>query len=359
MVLSIPVGIIFTKTQYGSGGLEMLGNLIDYFFSGTKLTGLFFMWPLAVLLELPIILSIIFPLAIVFVKFKFGYFTTMETIFCVLGAISALMVFYMKKRGQFNWFRKKDEQIINSPVDNKNHIPTVVSNFSIAAWVVFLTFFLSYYTGHYILIHLNDYFVYTGGSWIGLDKSTMEFLTGLPVTYAFLIGFLFTLFSKTKSWNSHLLALTPSLLLSGIGGVIWLFWTVTFFVIGFLTAKLLNKISTAEGRRKVMGYIAIVAILASGIYAFNWYLNRDVLKVVNYQCAATEKFKVKFYDDYIMLEKFNSNPVRLNYSLQSGSWTKYMTSNEVMTLWINGDKAYTTQNGQKNPTPHYRDCVEN
>lgn len=358
MILSIPVAIIFTHTQYGSDGWGMFGNFVDYFFNGTKLVGLFFMWSLAVLLELPVILAMVFPLAIVFVKFKFGYFTTMEIIFCILGAISALVVSHMKKQGRFNWFNNKNEQITNPSADNKNYIPKVVSNFSIMAGIVCLTFFLSYYTGHYILNHLNEYFTYVpGGFDIGPDKSMMEYINGIPITYAFFVGLLFTLFGNKKSWNSYLVALIPALLLSLMGGSVWFLWTIAFFAIGFLIAKSLDKISTAETRRKATGYIAVAIILASGVYAFNYYVNRGVLKSVNYQCAATAKFNVKFYDNYVMLTRFNDNPIKLTHVSSPNSWTKYVSDNEIMTFWVNGDKSYVTENGQKDPFVEFRDCV--
>lgn len=358
MILSIPVSIVFTHAQYEFDVLGIFGNIVDYFFNGTKLVGLFLMWPLAVLMELPIALAIIFPLAIVFVKFKFGYFTTMETIFCILGTISALIVSRMKKQGRFNWFKNKSEQATSPSISDQNHLPKIVSNFSIMAGIVCLTFFLSYYTGHYILNYLNEYFTYVpGGFDIGPDKSMMEYINGVPITYAFFVGLLFTLFGSKKSWNSHLVALIPALLLSLTGGSVWFLWTIAFFVIGFLIAKSLNKISTAETRRKATGYIAVAIILASTVYAFNYYVNRGVLKSVNYQCAATAKFNVKFYGNYVMLERFNDNPIKLTQVSSPNPWTKYVSDNEIMTFWVNGDKSYVTENGQEDPFVEFRDCV--
>lgn len=91
---------------------------------------------------------------------------------------------------------------------------------------------------------MGKVFEYHESGFFSLPQEFGEYILGLPVTYAFLTGLLFTLFSGKKYWNSHLLALLPALILSAIGGPEWFFATIAFFAIGFILAKLVNKIIT-------------------------------------------------------------------------------------------------------------------
>lgn len=245
MIFSIPVGFIFTKAHYGFGALEMMGNTIDYFFNGTKLSYMFFMWPIGVLLELPIFLIVLLPLSIIILKLKFGTFGYDQIIAGILGIIFALVVLFMKKRGYFNWFPKIGASTAITKRDI--FIQNFFANFFILACIVFLTFFLSYFTGEYILVHLSREFRETGGSWIGPPEEIMRFLLGVPVTYVFFVGFLFSLFGQGRKeyWYLSVLLALP---LPYIGGPIWLLWTLVFFVIGIFIAKSINKISISYSR---------------------------------------------------------------------------------------------------------------
>ncbi|MEK7625455.1 MAG: hypothetical protein AAB467_03855 [Patescibacteria group bacterium] len=242
MVLSIPVGLVFTKAQYEFDALGVVGNTLDYFFNGMKLSYMFLMLPLGVLLELPIFLIVIFPLIIVILKLSIGTFGTDQAIAGLAGVICAIVVFLIKKRGYFDWFnRRPTSSKIISRGDGRGSMPNFITNLSIFACVVFLTYFLSFYVGEYILVYLNDYFRDSGGgSWIGPPPGFMQLIFGVPVTYAFFTGLLFNLFGKGREANLNLFVV-PAILLSAVGSPIWLLWTIVFFVVGFYIAKLLKK----------------------------------------------------------------------------------------------------------------------
>jgi len=245
MILAFPVGVILTKAQYDPELLGSIGNTIDYFFNGTKLSYMFLMWPIGVLLELPMFLIILFPAIIIALKIKFlGMIGNDQIIASVLGIISAIIVFKMKKKGRFNWFASKNTPASISEPNNHSQVPEFITNFSILAWTVLLTFLLSYVTAHYILVHLSSSFRYSGGGFFSIPQEFAEYILGIPTTYAFFSATLFGLYGKNKAWNSHLIALSPALLLSALGGGEWLFWTIMFFAAGFFVAKLINKIPT-------------------------------------------------------------------------------------------------------------------
>lgn len=89
---------------------------------------------------------------------------------------------------------------------------------------------------------MSKVFEYHESGFFSLPQEFGEYILGLPVTYAFLTGLLFTLFGGKKSWNSHVLALLPALILSALGGVEWFFASITFYAVGFLLAKLVGKV---------------------------------------------------------------------------------------------------------------------
>lgn len=244
MILAFPVGMIFTKAQYGVGILESVGNTMDYFFNGTKLSYMLLMWPLGVLLELPMFLVILFPAIIIALKIKFiGTIGNDQIIASILGIIFAIIIFKMKKKGRFNWFTKTSTAT-NNVQNEGNHVPEFITNFSILAWTVLLTFFLSYITGHYVLPHISNFFKYSGGGFFSFPQEFVEYVSGIPVTYAFFLAVMFGLYGKNRAWNSHLIALSPALILSALGGAEWFFITIAFFVVGIIIAKLINKIPT-------------------------------------------------------------------------------------------------------------------
>ncbi len=243
MIFSVPVGFVLTKAPYGFGGLEAMGNLTEYFFNGTKFSYMFFMWPLGVLLELPVFLIIGLPLVIIILKIKFGTFGYDQIIASILGVTFAGVVLVMKKRGYFNWFYKKDGS--TTSVLRKNiFIQNLFINISILACVVFLTFFLSYYTGEYILVHLSREFRDTGGGFFAFPTEFMRFLIGVPITYAFFIGFLFSLFGKGEVIYLYYLVLPAIFLPVIIDHRIWLLWVLIFFIFGIFIAKLIKKLVT-------------------------------------------------------------------------------------------------------------------
>ncbi len=242
MILSVPIGFVFTKAHYGFGGLETVGNMVDYFFNGTKISYMFFMWPLGVVLELPVFLIVAFPLAIIFLKIKFGTFGNDQIIAGKLGVIAAGVVLFMKKRGYFNWFVSGNVSTVNIVKQNMQ-VRNFFINLSILACVVFLTYFISYYTGKYILFPMSNYFRDADrGSWIGPSEEVVQFLFGMPVTYAFFVGFLSTLFGKGRILYLYMFVF-PALLLSVMGGFTWLLWALVFFATGIFIAKLINKIT--------------------------------------------------------------------------------------------------------------------
>lgn len=248
IIFSIPVGFIFTSSQYGSGTLEMMKSTVDYFVNGTKLSYMFFMWPLGLLLGIPLYLTVALPIVIIVIKLKFGIVESSQIVASTIGILAMTIVFLLQKKGRLNWYTTQNTPAKNTSSDNthaaqnNHHIPNFVISFSIIAWNVCLTFFMAQYTGHYILANLSNYFRETGGGWISFPQSFIEFISGIPVTYAFFTSLFFGLFRKEGKWNDHLLALSPALLLSALGGVVWFFWTAVFFMGGIFLAKLINLI---------------------------------------------------------------------------------------------------------------------
>lgn len=230
MVFSIPVGIIFTHPQYdGMEALGMVGNWVDYFYGGTKLSYMFLMWPLGILLGIPTIISFIIPSLIILLKIKYGFFSADQLYSSVLGIVTTILILFYRRRGSLQWYFRQD-----------NYLPNYVINFSIFAWTISLTYFLAYYTGHYILVHLGDYFTNTSGGFIEFPRELLEFISGIPITYGVLAPILFGIFSKEKNWNSHIFYLLPGLLFSLLGGPILLFWTVISYIFGIGILKTIS-----------------------------------------------------------------------------------------------------------------------
>lgn len=238
MIFAFPVSFIFTKAHYAYEGLGLIGNINDHFFNGVKLSYMFLMVPLGILLELPWFFIILFPVIIVFLKIQnIGVVPIDQIISGILGIVLAFVIIGMKKRGKFNYFSSSST---NAP---QSHMHKFLNSFSIFAWVVFLTFFLSYFVGNNILVYLSEYFRASGdaGFFPTPPKEIIGFILGIPPTYTFFVALLFGLFDRNKSWNSYFWTLFPAFILS-LFGIIWFFWTSIFFIVGIFISKGVIKI---------------------------------------------------------------------------------------------------------------------
>lgn len=233
IIISIPVGMIFTEPQYGGGGdiLGSIGNAFDYFTNGTKLSYMFLMWPLGLLLEMPLLISVLFPIAIIITKVKYGTIDSAQIISTVLGFSVLLTFVFLKKKNLLRWYFKKDK-----------YLPNFVVDFSICAWVVTASFFLAQYFAHYVLFYIGDYFRPSCGGFFCFPDELQEYIIGFPFLYIFLSAVLFGIFSRNKEWTHSLWFALPAFLFTMIGGPVLFFWAVILFASGLILTTLFQKL---------------------------------------------------------------------------------------------------------------------
>jgi hypothetical protein len=241
ILVSIPVGIIFTEPQYGGDGdiLGSIGNILDYFTNGTKISYMFLMWPLGIILRMPLFLSIAFPIAIIVLRINYGTIADDSVYPSILGIIIMLVIIFFKKRGSLNWYFKAD-----------NTIPNYVLDFSIFAWAISTSYFLAQYFAHYILNNLSNDFKPSGGGFFSIPVELEEYITGFPILFVLIVAILFGTFGKERSWYSIILFAIPALLIAGLAGGLYFLWTIAFFTLGILISKALRKLfkrNSAQG----------------------------------------------------------------------------------------------------------------